>query len=97
MAKRFALYFAAAGFLIVVVPATLEQLFPGTAPLLDRLPQWLCPLGFLDMTSAPWWSVLLGGALQNGLLYAALGLVIGLAATGARSLASRHRGGTTKG
>jgi len=75
MAKRFALYFGAAGFLIVVVGATLEQLVPRTATLLDRLPQWLCPLGFADMTSVPWWSLMLGGAIQNAVLYAVLGLV----------------------
>ncbi len=99
MAKRLALYFGAAGFLFVVVAVTLEQLLPTTATLPPRLvllSQWLCPLGFADMTSAPWWSVMLGGALQNGLLYAALGLVIGLAATGVRRLASRHRGEMAK-
>jgi hypothetical protein len=96
MPRRFANYGAAAGFLIVVVPATVERLLPGTATLLDRLPQWLCPLGFADMTSTPSWVVLLMGAIQNGLLYAVLGLVIGLAAVGVRRLASRRRGEAAK-
>lgn len=89
MAKRLALYFGAVGFLLVIMGGTLPRLIPGTEMFFGHLLYWACPLGFLDMTSAPWWSVLLGGALQNGLLYAALGLVIGLAATGARRLASR--------
>jgi hypothetical protein len=65
MAKPCAIYFGAVGFLIVVVGLTLEHLLPGTATFLDRLPQWLCPLGFADMTSAPWWSVMLGGAIER--------------------------------
>jgi hypothetical protein len=82
MAKRLALYLGVTGFHIVIVGETLQRLVPGTATLLGHLPQRLCPLEFADKTSAPCWSVMLGGVLQNGLLYAALGLVIGLAATG---------------
>jgi hypothetical protein len=96
MAKRLALYFGVAGFLVVVMGGTLPQVIPGTEMFFGHLLYWTCPLGLADMTSQPWWSVMLGGALQNGLLYAALGLVIGLAATGVRKIASMHRGGIAK-
>ncbi len=98
--RRFANYGAATGFLIVVVLAVLEQLFPATATLpsdLVRLSGWLCPLAVAaDGTGTPWWGFLLLTAAENVLLYAVLGLVIGLAAVGVRRLASRHHEGTAE-
>jgi hypothetical protein len=96
MAKRLAYCCGAAGFLLVIVGGALPHFAPWTSKLLGQLPDWLVPLGLTDMTSAPWWSTMLWGALENGLLYAALGLVLGLAAIRLRRLVYKHRTGTAK-
>jgi uncharacterized membrane protein len=96
MAEKFAKYSGATGFLLVILGTSVPHAIPGTATFFGHLLYWSSPLGFADMTSAPWWSVMLGAALENGLLYAALGLGVGLAATAARRLASGHRGRTAK-
>lgn len=91
MHRRFVSYGAVLGFLIVVVPVTLERLVPGMATFFGHLLYWTCPFGLPDMTSAPWWSVMLGGAILNAVLYAVVSLVIGLTTAAVRRLASRHR------
>jgi hypothetical protein len=75
MAKRLAVYFGAAGYVLVIwyngfafAPLTWH-------PLANAL-YHACPM-CADMTGAAWWSVVLVRAPVNALVYAAVGFLAG--------------------
>ncbi len=76
MAKRFALYFGAAGYLLVIwYHGFALAPVPNDSAIRNFL-YHACPM-CVDMMGSAWWSVVLGSALVNGALYAVLGLIAG--------------------